>query len=869
MNLNKQIHLYSVDTSAFYNKNEMIIHKRLSKNYLLKNKLLKKLQKCRKNKDKHKHIDMLNKSLKNTNRRLKLYKKKLQSEFPKNNNIRELKEEILTKRKIISVFDSVLTRTMGIPENTLTEDLFIVQTFFFDIIEDIILNGFIYKNKKYVCFTASAGQIRTKKTVFIKESILKKHQMTLMCGLTIKDINKLGGVNINKYLSYLALCNSATEKWDGFDITKSIVIDDLETDVKGIVDFIDDKTYKIERKKMDIPICHTDGCGMILPKKNKKNLMVRLPWIKGLLSPFPFDKFIKEANGNNPEKNHGLIKDIYGKEHDILKDGIEIIFTKSQFKMYKYYSSWQDYVDKFIKYNCQAAKCNEEEDEFSNAKLNYQMLQTLTDMADKEIEIISKKTKYNIINIGRDRKTMLKVLGVKKSNTNKNYIQQALDIYPELLNDTYSKEILKQVKKSMVKEGRSGKIEINGVYTFIIPDLYAHCEFLFLGKNNPSGLLKDGDVYCNLYQDKQKIACLRSPHLYREWAVRKNKIDEGKSKWFVTNGLYTSCHDLISKILQFDVDGDKSLVVADNTLIEVAERNMVDIVPLYYNMRKAPAETITSKSIYNGLKTAYSGGNIGMISNDITKIWNGEDINLEVIKLLCMENNFTIDYAKTLYKPKRPKDKKKLITQYTKCKLPYFFIYAKDKKKDKVEKINNSVVNRLNKIIPNPNINFNATDLGRFNYRMLMRNKKIELDDDIINKYKGLDLKKHFMITRSEEDEIGNITYLYQEIKENILKVNSDRELVVDVLIEYLYRHKKSNFKTTLWECFGDVIVSNLRNNIADNSTICDVCGKRIVQTNNKTKYCEDCAKEVKREQDRLADKKYKNRIKSEKMQNS
>lgn len=847
----------------------MIIHKRLSKNYLLKNKLLKKLQKCRKNKDKHKHIDMLNKSLKNTNRRLKLYKKKLQSEFPKNNNIRELKEEILTKRKIISVFDSVLTRTMGIPENTLTEDLFIVQTFFFDIIEDIILNGFIYKNKKYVCFTASAGQIRTKKTVFIKESILKKHQMTLMCGLTIKDINKLGGVNINKYLSYLALCNSATEKWDGFDITKSIVIDDLETDVKGIVDFIDDKTYKIERKKMDIPICHTDGCGMILPKKNKKNLMVRLPWIKGLLSPFPFDKFIKEANGNNPEKNHGLIKDIYGKEHDILKDGIEIIFTKSQFKMYKYYSSWQDYVDKFIKYNCQAAKCNEEEDEFSNAKLNYQMLQTLTDMADKEIEIISKKTKYNIINIGRDRKTMLKVLGVKKSNTNKNYIQQALDIYPELLNDTYSKEILKQVKKSMVKEGRSGKIEINGVYTFIIPDLYAHCEFLFLGKNNPSGLLKDGDVYCNLYQDKQKIACLRSPHLYREWAVRKNKIDEGKSKWFVTNGLYTSCHDLISKILQFDVDGDKSLVVADNTLIEVAERNMVDIVPLYYNMRKAPAETITSKSIYNGLKTAYSGGNIGMISNDITKIWNGEDINLEVIKLLCMENNFTIDYAKTLYKPKRPKDKKKLITQYTKCKLPYFFIYAKDKKKDKVEKINNSVVNRLNKIIPNPNINFNATDLGRFNYRMLMRNKKIELDDDIINKYKGLDLKKHFMITRSEEDEIGNITYLYQEIKENILKVNSDRELVVDVLIEYLYRHKKSNFKTTLWECFGDVIVSNLRNNIADNSTICDVCGKRIVQTNNKTKYCEDCAKEVKREQDRLADKKYKNRIKSEKMQNS
>jgi len=53
------------------------------------------------------------------------------------------------------------------------------------------------------------------------------------------------------------------------------------------------------------------------------------------------------------------------------------------------------------------------------------MLQTLTDMDNKELEVIAKTTKHNILNIGRDRKTMLKVLGVKKSNKNKNNIQQA------------------------------------------------------------------------------------------------------------------------------------------------------------------------------------------------------------------------------------------------------------------------------------------------------------------------------------------------------------------------------------------------------------------------------------------------------------
>ena len=840
----------------------MIIHKRLNKNYYLRNKLIKKIDKL---KSYSKYISILEKFLHNTNIRLKKYKNLLYEEFKLHSGVRNLRKDVLNKYNVISVFDSVLTRTIQIPENTLTADIIIVQTYFFDVIEDIILDDFMFGNEKYVCLTASAGQIRTKKTVFIKESVLLEHRNTLMCGLTIEDINILGGVNINKYLAYLALANSATDVWEGFDITKSIVVEDMETEVEGIVDFINDVTYEIIRQKMKIPVSHTDGCGMMLPSLSDKSMMVRLPWIKGLLVPFAFDKFIIEANKKSDGKIYGNIVDIYGKEHDILKEGIEVIFTRSQFKMYKYYQNnrndkgviskygWDIYKENYLKYKCQAGKCNEEESDFSDAKINYQMLQTLTDMDNKELEIIAKTTKHNILNIGRDRKTMLKVLGVKKSNKNKNNIQQALEIYPELLNDTYSKEILKQVKKSMVKEGRSAKLDINGVYTFIIPDIYAFCEFLILGDKNPNGLLNDGDVYCKLYEKYPKLDCLRSPHLYREHAVRNNVIDDKKKDWFITNGVYTSCHDLISKILQFDVDGDKSLVVACPTLISIAERNMKDIVPLYYNMRKAPAELITKNSIYNGLKTAYTGGNIGMGSNNITKIWNSGNVNLDVIKLLCMENNFTIDYAKTLYKPVRPKSKKDMITDYTKLKTPHFFIYAKDKEKNKVESVNNSVVNRLEKIIPNTKISFTATGLGNFDYKMLMKNKKVELNEDIIKKYKELDLKKHFMINSTyEEDEQNNVAYLYQEIVKSILEINNDIYYVTDVLVKYLYELKKSNFKTTLWECFGHIIIENLKTNVETSKIYCEVCGDLIVQTNNQSKYCPECAKEAIKERDRI-----------------
>lgn len=103
------------------------------------------------------------------------------------------------------------------------------------------------------------------------------------------------------------------------------------------------------------------------------------------------------------------------------------------------------------------------------------------------------------------------------------------------------------------------------------------------------------------------------------------------------------------------VDGDKSLVVTDKKLIEVAEKNIAkyDIVPLYYNMKKAEPVELSNATIYAGLNAAFIGGNIGIYSNNISKIWNSDVFTngndeekreaVDLIKLLCMENNFVID----------------------------------------------------------------------------------------------------------------------------------------------------------------------------------------------------------------------------------
>ena len=702
MALDKQINMYSVDTGHFYSRYEAHLHNinckyRQERNYI-QNKLPEYeelLSEYGYSEEDLGHIasgdfDLVPEIIPSTwdllreynkwNQLIK-YKRRMANqskarllEFLKNkvaaneiseashrsrslHHIRVLNESKLNDTNVISVFESSLTRTIGLPPDELTDALMVVQIYYFDVFKDISFYGFLYKGEKYRYFTSSAGQIRKKKAVFIKESIWNQIEKTVMCGLTIEKINEMGGNNVNKHLAYMALTNSATDEWPEFDIDKSIVIDDFETSVEGVFDYIDDVDYSITRKNGVVPITHTDGAGMILPDafgQKQKNTMFRSPWIKGLLGVFDFRRLIIER-GWSP-----VIMDIYGQEHNIIEKDIQVIFSKSQFKMHKFYNSWNEYKSYYKQYGCTAGRCNIEEDRIKDAKINYQMLQTLTNITDEEIELLSSKSIDRINNICSSTESMLEVLGVTPYNTHPTPFQRSIKLYPALLNDKYVKDMIRETKDSLVKKYRSGKLEINGKYTFILPDFYAACEYWFGHIENPPGLLNDQEVFCWLFRPYEKLDCLRSPHLYKEHAVRFNIASrvhgdraEKIREWFCTDALYTSCKDLISKILQFDTDGDKSLVVADPDFVRIAERNMNGIVPLYYNMRKAKPEILCNKNIYRGLISAFTGGNIGVYSNNISKIWNDEVFvtgtpqqqqeAIDSVKLLCMENNFVID----------------------------------------------------------------------------------------------------------------------------------------------------------------------------------------------------------------------------------
>lgn len=785
-------------------------------------------------------------------------------------HIRCIREGSLNDNNVISVFDSSLSRTIGIKQDELTDALMVVQVYYFDVFKDISFYGFTYNGEKYKYFTSSAGQIRKKKAVFIKESVWNKIEKTIMCGLTIDKINSKGGNNVNKHLAYMALSNSATDEWEEFDIDKSIVIDDFETNVYGTFDFVDETDYSITRKTDYVPIPHTDGAGMVLPSLSTKNFMFRSPWVKGLLGVFDFRKFV-EVNNYSP-----VIFDIYGKKHNIIEEDIQIIFTKSQFKMAKFYDSWDEYKEAFKKYNCSAGRCNIEEDRIKNAKINYQMLQTLTNITDDEIDLLTHKSVDRISNVCSSKETMMDILGITPYNTNMTPFQKAVKIYPALLSDTYAKDVIREVKNSLLKKYRSGKLEVTGKYTFLLPDYYAACEYWFGHIEEPKGLLDDKEVFCWLFKQYDKLDCLRSPHLYKEHAIRFNVASKGYGErvdqireWFTTNAVYTSTHDLISKILQFDVDGDKSLVVADKDFVRIAERNMNGIVPLYYNMRKAEPTQLNNKNIYAGLNAAFTGGNIGIYSNNISKIWNDDVFvtgteeekqeAIECVKRLCCQNNFVIDFAKTLYKPEFPHEINEQISKFTNAKLPAFFEYAKDKEHSQVKKRNQSFVNKIYDRIPNKPINTRGMNLGKIEYKMMMENSTIICSKEVSDLYDELNKQYRYMINMKDE-YIDNLRYVACKIRDEFSKFGYSNETITDMLVEYLYGRDK-RYKQLLWFCYGQYVVNNLEKNISVKKTKviqCIDCGEWFeVDISSKRIRCDKCFKLERKEHNR---KMYQNR---------
>ena len=760
--------------------------------------------------------------------------------------------------KKISEFESEMSRAMGLHHLDYTFDKIIIKWKNEDLLEQIVKDGFemdvLTKDgsivtKTYRYLTSSAGQLRTDKISCISVDMWEKIHDRIMCGLTEEHINEKGGCNVNKYLAYIALANSATDVWEDFDIDRVIVVGDWESEVTGVMDYIK-PDYTIERGEKTVIINHIDGAGMMLPTVSKRNFMIRSAWIKGLLCSFDFIRFCV-VNNTKP-----VIKDLWGVEHDLLEENIQIILTKSQFKMAKFYDSWDQYKAFFKKYRCKCGKTNYEEDYVPDKQMNYQFLNALVDMTDDEIKQFTEREHTRIENLAKDKNSMLQML--KASSISPNPFCRALLIYPELLRDEYARQQLKDTKKKMLLDAKSGAIKCENKRLFVVPDLYAACEFYFLGKEHPEGLLENGIVACRRLKNKEYVDLLRSPSLYMEHAVRKVSKDPKVYEWFRTDAIYTSCHDLISRILQFDVDGDQLNAVTEEVIVKVAMRNIekLGIVPLFYDANKADPEIITRDSIYNGLLRAHKFSNIGEISNMLTRLWNRNSPDITAAALLTYLNNLRIDGAKTgsvneyTNYPAVAKRINKATGGPT-ARMPYFFQFSKngrasDKTKDQYAKPTASTMNRICAAFSDiGNINMNYAGIPPFNYKMLMSGSFSGEDWEMFQMFCDLDgMTTSMEIVLSETPtNKSNSSAMYELLAETISEALIEKYGSLEYCFPYITKAlfsgeglKKSVHKRMYWRVFGEMALENIQRNLRS-YWVCNDCNAKI-PSNVETHEC-------------------------------
>ena len=574
--------------------------------------------------------------------------------------------------------------------------------------------GFDLNGKHYVRFMVGSGQMRRNTVTFINEELFDYMQERLMCGLS----GKIKTINLAKLSAYFALSFSSV-LW--VREPRVCVIKDFDTVIPNQkLNWINkgEDGNTVTQIYKDIKLNSADGQGLISPEMAKLwaedmhlnyvpcSFVVRTAFVKGNLVSFDFKEYAKE---------HGVttIKDRYGTEYNV--EDVDVLLSESQFKMAKYYSSWEGYLSYHKAYNLKwgVARYNKEfDDEY--VLTNYQYIQVLN-LNKEDIDGLISYTTNWIKNIcsGNLEYALTYNVGVKNPalsvdsiiNSCGSTFTKAIIKNPEMLKDGFvQRKIYNSIKES-IRQAKIGRIWVKGNYSFMISDPVAQCRSA-LGLS-PDGLLPANHVYGNFWNKRGvsgEVCLLRSPLThYSEVNIQELSNTEEMQKWYkyIYSGIIYNIYDIsVVKHADSDFDGDICMATDNPYFLKGAKR---EELPIMYDKEAVPTQKITLpnqvRCDIKGLDTK-----VGQITNYSTSmlamlpLFKGEkqqDQKQEIetrLKLLRELQGAEIDKIKGTTPPNFPKswrhwvhinkdddditkaEKYKYNSMVVK-KKPYFFIY--------------------------------------------------------------------------------------------------------------------------------------------------------------------------------------------------
>ena len=472
------------------------------------------------------------------------------------------------------------------------------------------VNGISYK------FLSSKG---SSTITFIKEDLYD---------IISKRLNADRDVNVKQYPSklnaYKSLAFSTSEVVTRPN--KVLVIPDCNVQFQAEYLWVDeDVEYKNEIVERDV----NDGYCFISPELaeqwtkdlNHEGVLsafqIRTLWTKGVLVPVDYKTFCIEYGVTT-------VVDVWGNEQNILD--ADIILSESLVKLWNSYSSCEDWLNAIDKYNY-SWRVSKYSHKHKFGYSNYQQMLPLDlDINDIDELLQPSINHLKAINTGDYVSTCLYLNGNQtESMLGDASLATALQIEPELLNDSYLKRRVNGMISKTKNDIKLGRMSVDASFQIIVGDITQLLQHL-VGVKNPRGVLGRYEIYSTKHKNGAVAVASRCPLLVANNLVKVttrndmgiyNKYFEHLKDIYVVDG----CSLINESLCGFDFDGDTLQLMVEDVIV----RNTKNLLPIKCagisgkkEVIKDDKQLITASALMCGKSIPQ----IGAVINDASKMFS-------------------------------------------------------------------------------------------------------------------------------------------------------------------------------------------------------------------------------------------------------
>lgn len=384
-----------------------------------------------------------------------------------------------------------------------------------EIRTELYKNGFICDGIKYVRFKRSAGSSRVGKCLFIDEKLYKQMHQWEMCGINVKNGQK---VDLAALESYISLTLSSIIDTIQLSSKNILVVDDYESVFKDTAVAVKlDENGKLKSGAEEVEIRNSIWDGQSLLDSSMFGeysehgmLLLRSRFFKSCCFNTNIQKWF-EDNGItcvNQLNGHTEAKDI--------KD-IKLITTPNSIKYLKF-GTLKDWLWTLeptfgvVKY--------EKPTPYFDGRLvqsHYQLLNTIQLTYDEVKEVVKPSLDY-LQKLKTDPAVLRYHIAYKEEPIYAESLISKNDIVYKLLgiNDKFSETKIyyrfrEDLIKSLMKNLRKGHILINGNYSTLFGNPIEMLE-MSIGKFNGESKIGVGNISCSNFEYEKTLLGSRSPH---------------------------------------------------------------------------------------------------------------------------------------------------------------------------------------------------------------------------------------------------------------------------------------------------------------------------------------------------------------------